>query len=67
MKATNILREPSFLRGAARVIDIFGKLDEYKYTSDLDAELLHRDWENTGIDLQNEINRYGQKFSYQAC
>ena len=67
MKSTNIFRQPSFIKGMARVVDIFGKLDEYKYTTDPDSELIYRDWQVIGEDLQKEINKHERKSSFQAC
>lgn len=61
MKATNLFRPPSFLKGMARTLDLFGNLDEYKYSSDPDSELIKRDWENTGEDLKESLERYGKK------
>ncbi|PIY80650.1 MAG: hypothetical protein COY80_01895 [Candidatus Pacebacteria bacterium CG_4_10_14_0_8_um_filter_42_14] len=66
MKSTNIYRSPSFFKGMARTVDIFGKLDAYKYTTDPDSELLHRDWLVTGEDLQDQIDHHEKKPSYQT-
>lgn len=67
MKATNLFRTPSFIKGMARTIDVFGQLDEYKYTEDPDCELIARDWEIVGKDLQKEIDKHEQQPAYQAC
>ncbi|MBU0978951.1 MAG: hypothetical protein ABIJ03_04085 [Patescibacteria group bacterium] len=61
---STILRSPSFLKGMARVCDLFGHLDDYRYSEDPDAELIQRDWELTGQDLMKEIVN-GRKIS--AC
>ncbi len=50
----------------ARTIDIFGQLDEYKYSSDSDSELIARDWEIVAKDLQKEIDKHEQQPAYQA-
>ncbi|MBW7944802.1 hypothetical protein H3C70_05395 [Patescibacteria group bacterium] len=60
MKSTNIFRPPSFLKGMARVVDLFGQIDEYKYTQDPDLELLGRDWEIIGKDLESEFKKHEQ-------
>ncbi len=67
MKATNIVKSPSFLKGIARTLDLFGSLDQYKYSDDPDAELIRRDWNSIGDDLKSEIKRYGKKASPQSC
>ncbi len=51
-KSTKILRYPSFFKGVARIFDLFGSLDQYKYSNNPDAELIHRDWEIIGYDLK---------------
>jgi len=58
-KSTKILRYPSFFKGVARIFDLFGSLDQYKYSNNPDAELIHRDWEIIGYDLKKAID-YGQ-------
>jgi len=65
MKSTDIFRSPSFFKGMARVVNIFGGLDAYKYTDDPDSELINRDWHSVGNDLQEEINTYERKSNYQ--
>ena len=60
---TDLVRRPSFLKGVARVVDLFGKIDEYKYSNDPDSELLERDWTNTGNCLEKEIKKYGREIS----
>lgn len=61
MNSTDIFRQPSFLKGMARVIDLFGNLDEYKYTENPDSELLQRDWENVGADLKEALEKHERK------
>lgn len=61
MKSTNIFRAPSFLKGFARTLDLFGKLDSYKYSTDPDSELIKKDWNIIAKDLKDSLNRYGKK------
>jgi len=39
-------------------VDLFGGLDEYKYTDDPDSELIQKDWENAGNDIQEQIDNH---------
>lgn len=52
---------PSALKGAARTIDMFGKLDEYKTSPSADRDLIGNDWLNVGSDLKMSIDTYGQE------
>ena len=52
---------PSALKGAARTIDMFGNLDEYKTSSNADRNLIKNDWENVGNDLRISIDTYGKE------
>lgn len=67
MKATNILRTPSFLKGMARAVDLFGSLDEYKYTDDPDSELLYRDWMIVGKELEEQVEKYERQPKFATC
>lgn len=51
---------PSTLRGAARTVDMLGKLDEYRTSPDADCRLIRNDWENIGNDIRVSIVNYGQ-------
>lgn len=61
MKSTNLFRYPSLLKGIARTFDIFGKLDQYRYSKDPDSELIGQDWKNSGDDLKRALQKYEQK------
>lgn len=67
MKASTLFRQPSFFKGMARVVDLFGKLDEYAYSEHADLEQLHRDWKIVGTDLHRELKRHERRFSHQAA
>lgn len=54
---------PSSMKGAARVVDLFGKLDEYKTYPDPDSEMLRKDWEVVGEDIRISMTKYEQKES----
>lgn len=49
---------PSTCRGAARTVDMFGKLDEYKLSPSADLELIARDWKIIGNDIRMSINEF---------
>ena len=64
---------PSFLKGVARSIDLFGLLDEYNYSeteNEADVKSLKRDWDIIGKDLWSAVKEYesetGQQFSQSA-
>lgn len=65
-QSTDILRYPSFFKGVARVFDLFGTLDEYKYSDDPDSELTQKDWEMVGADLMKAI-KHGKQSSKEKC
>lgn len=59
-----LVLQPSFLKGVARVVDLFGQLDEYNYSSsndEADSKALKRDWFITGEDISSSMKQYGQK------
>ena len=51
----------SFIRGMARVFDLFGNLNMYN-TSDssveADSKAIYSDWLSSGNDLRNSMERY---------
>lgn len=52
---------PSILKGTARVVDLFGYLDNYNYKkteAEADAEALRRDWTIVGLDIKDAIGVY---------
>ena len=60
MKASNIFRKPSFLKGFARTFDLFGTLDHYKYSNNSDSEQIKQDWQIVGVDLKESLENYGK-------
>lgn len=63
LNSSALFTNPSFLKGACRVVDLFGSLDEYNYKeSDIEAdtEALKRDWEVVGYDLTKAVESYEQ-------
>jgi hypothetical protein len=46
-----------FLRGASRIVDMYGKLDEYRPMTD-DVVALKDDWNRVGDALYSEIHNY---------
>lgn len=57
-RSTDLFSFPSFLKGASRVVDLFGKLDEYKYDDDADTKALKKDWEVVGQNIKESIDNY---------
>lgn len=56
--------DSSFLRGMARVVDLFGTMnqfDSYNLKTEPDLEALKRDWEIIGIDLYDGIEQYREE------
>ena len=54
-------RSPSFLKGVARTLAIFGHLDEHSFLSRTDTTALRQDWEIVGRDLKDAIDKYAKK------
>lgn len=61
LKTTMLLTSPTFLKGASRVVDLYGKLDEYAYSDNADFFALKNDWENIGATIYISIGNYDQK------
>lgn len=63
-----LFAQPSFVSGAARVLDLWALLDDYNYSRDeveADARAMFLDWRATGEDVaraagQFEAERTGQ-------
>ena len=55
--------QPSFSRGVARILDLFGTLNKYN-TSDsaeqADSDALYSDWLAVGDDIQSGIEEYAK-------
>lgn len=47
---------PSILKGSARIVDMFGGMDEYKTSPSADFDLIKNDWENVGNDIRVSID-----------
>jgi len=61
----------SFLKGAARTVDLFGQLDQAKYKTtekNTDQEAIRRDWQAVGKDIASAVQTYerNQKSSKSA-
>lgn len=68
IKSSCLFRVPSFFKGVARIFDLFGQLDDYKYSkSDIEADTnaLKRDWQVIGADIFNSIKKYESGISNQ--
>lgn len=57
---TKITPVKSSLKGAARTVDLFGKLDEHKELpfQESDSEALREDWEKVGEDIRQATKKY---------
>lgn len=53
-----IIISPSFLRGSARMMDLFGYLDSYKKIKNEDFVATKKDWEKVGKYLQDAMTEY---------
>jgi len=60
-KSTDLFLIPSFLKGASRVADLYGKLDEYDYRDDADCHALKEDWKIVGLDIKASIDRHANQ------
>ena len=61
ISSSALFTAPSFLKGTARVVDMFGTINDYNYKeteAEADLESLKRDWSIIGIDIANEIGIY---------
>lgn len=63
INSSDLFTTPSFLKGTARIIDLFGNLDDYNYKptdKKVDTEALKRDWDIVGLDILDAIELYEQ-------
>lgn len=63
-RASNLFVQPSFWRGTARVMDLFGTLTRYNTAPtahDADTRATKKDWEVVGQDLKDAISDYESK------
>lgn len=62
----SFFRNPSFLKGAARTVALFGGLDTYKTSENnakSDSEALKKDWQTVGQDILAASRTYGKSQS----
>jgi hypothetical protein len=60
-KSSFLYQTPSALKGAARIVSIFGGVDEYRTSNseeEADANAIRRDWEMVGEDIANATQQY---------
>jgi hypothetical protein len=53
-----LFARPSFLSGAARVIDLGGTFDAYNTNDDPDLLAMESDWSVVGKDIEEAIRRH---------
>ena len=66
MSSDFLFAMPSFLRGAASVLDIGGTLTEYNVSrtpEEADAKALRADWQMVGQDLRLAMSDYTVKYA----
>jgi hypothetical protein len=59
-----LFAEPSFLSGTARLLDLWGKYDQYNQSRtplEADARAIAADWIITGQDLQDAIDDFNSE------
>ena len=69
LDSSALFTSPSFGKGSARIVDLFGDLDGYNYKeteADADAEALRRDWNMVGLDIAQAIDAYDQSDSIET-
>lgn len=69
INSSALFSSPSISKGTARVVDLFGYLDEYNYKrteAEADTEALKRDWNIVGLDIKSAIGLYeeGEQTSF---
>lgn len=52
---------PNFFRELSRLADLFGSLDEYRYSKDADREALHRDYSIAYAEISKAMQEYERK------
>lgn len=58
LQSTILLTYPNFFKGASRIVDLSGQLDEYATSSDADYVALKNDWKNVGKTISKSIGQY---------
>lgn len=59
----SLFRNPSFSKGVARTVAMFGGLDSYRTSgsnAQTDAEAIKQDWIAVGQDLTAAVKAYGK-------
>jgi len=59
-----LFARPSFLSGAARVIDLGGTFDAYNTSEDPDRLAMECDWSMVGKDIEEAIRQYEDKLEH---
>lgn len=57
----HLFARPSFLTGVARLVDVFGSLNNYNTSpsdSDADYNALYSDWAAVGDEIERATERY---------
>ncbi len=70
LNSSALFIKPSFMKGVARGVDLFGQLDHYNYSQtdeEADSKAVNRDWIVVGCDLDNAIKQYEQENPEQAA
>lgn len=57
IKTNSLLSNPGFWKGASRVADMYGKLDEYNYQNDSDYDAIKNDWVNVGQNILISVHK----------
>ena len=64
--SSNLFNPPSFLKGIARTLDLYGNLDAYNYSDteqEADSNALKKDWEIIGQDIWDALRKYESSIS----
>lgn len=69
VRSSILFINPSFGRGIARIVDLFGNLDDYNYDKtekEADSKALRRDWTIVGRDISHALEEYGRTQTQRA-
>lgn len=64
--STNLFTIPTFLKGSARIIDLFGSLDDYNYSvteTEADLTAIGGDWICVGHDITKATENYDKSIN----
>lgn len=70
IKTGFLFADPSFMSGAARVIDLWGQFDDYNRSEtpkEADGKAIAADWLVVGNDLQDAIEELGPEIETTAA